>query len=529
MRAPVAAPPERFNFAEHLLALNAGRGEKVAYVDDDTRLTYGDLALGVRRMAAGLDALGVRSGQRMLVAIEDCADWPVVFLGALWAGVVPVAVSTLLTADDYAFLLADSAASAVVVSGALAATMGAALARAEPAVQAIIVARPLAAVTPPAHVLAEVLRAAAPSSRAAPTRHDDVAFWLYSSGSTGRPKGTMHRHASPYWTAQLYGQAVLGMRESDVVFSASKLFFAYGLGNALTFPLSVGATAVLMAGRPTPDAIAARLCAHRPTILCGAPTGYAALLASPSLPVRDAVALRLCSSAGEALPAEIGRRIAAHFGVDVIDGLGSTEMLHVFLSNRPGDVGYGTSGRPVPGYEVEVRGDDGRPTVTGDIGDLYIKGPSAALGYWGDPERSAATFQNEWVKSGDKYSVDADGRYTYAGRSDDMIKVSGLYVSPFEVEGVLVRHPEVLEAAVVGVPDADGLIKTKAYVVVKAGCRGNAALGRELQAFVKQHLAPYKYPRAVEFVPELPKTATGKIQRFRLRALACGGGADQEG
>jgi benzoate-CoA ligase len=368
--------------------------------------------------------------------------------------------------------------------------------------------------------LEAVLAAAAPRPEAAATQRDDVAFWLYSSGSTGGPKGTLHTHANPYWTARLYGQAVLAIREDDVVLSAAKLFFAYGLGNALTFPQSVGATAVLMAGRPTPDALAERLRTHRPTILCAAPTSYAALLASPSLPARDATALRLCSSAGEALPAEIGRRVAAHFGVDVIDGIGSTEMLHVFLSNRPGDVCHGTTGRPVPGYEVELRDDDGRPLAPGAIGDLYVKGPSSALGYFGDRERSAATFRGGWVKTGDKFSCDADGRYTHAGRADDLIKVSGLYVSPIEVEGVLVRHPDVLEAAVVGVVDEDGLTKTKAFVVVKAGVVAGPKLGAELQAFVKQHLAPYKYPRMVEIVPELPKTATGKIQRFRLRAPA---------
>jgi benzoate-CoA ligase len=303
------------------------------------------------------------------------------------------------------------------------------------------------------------------------------------------------------------------------------MYFAYGLGNALTFPLSVGATVVLMAERPTPDAIFKRWrglaqldsnVAIKPTVFFGAPTGFAGMLASPSLPARAAVTLRMCSSAGEALPGEIAQRFKQHFGCEIIDGIGSTEMLHIFLSNRPDDIRYGTTGKPVAGYRVELRGDDGQPVKQGEIGDLYIHGPSAALMYWENPEKSADTFCDGWTKSGDKYSVDADGYYTYAGRSDDMLKVSGMYVSPFEVESTLMQHPAVLEAAVIGKLDADGLTKSKAYVVLKAD---QSASEEELKAFVKSLLAPYKYPRFIEFVAELPKTATGKIQRFRLREL----------
>ena len=350
---------------------------------------------------------------------------------------------------------------------------------------------------------------------------DDIAFWLYSSGSTGRPKGTVHTHANPYWTAELYGRAVLGLRESDVCFSAAKLFFAYGLGNALTFPMSVGATVLLMAERPTPDAVFRRWRGEiqdvKPTVFYGAPTGYAGMLASPNLPRRDEVALRLCSSAGEALPRDLGERFTAHFGCEVIDGIGSTELLHIFISNVPGQVRYGTTGVPVPGYDIELRGEDSRPVADGEIGDLYIRGPSAALFYWGNREKSLATFQGAWTKSGDKYVRDADGYYTYSGRSDDMLKVSGQYVSPFEVEGALIQHPAVLEAAVIGIADADGLTRTKAYVVLKPGQASDAALEQTLKDFVKDRLAPYKYPRQIEFIAELPKTATGKIQRFRLR------------
>lgn len=336
----------------------------------------------------------------------------------------------------------------------------------------------------------------------------------------------MHSQANLYWTCELYGKAVLGMREDDVVLSAAKLFFAYGLGNALSFPLSVGATVVLMAERPTPQACFKRMTEHRPTIFCGAPTGYGGMLASADLPAKEAVALRLCSSAGEALPQDIGERWTRHFGVEIIDGIGSTEMLHIFLSNVPGEVHYGSTGHPVPGYEVELRGEDGQalaPNADGsiDIGDLYIKGPSAALMYWNNRDKSRDTFQGGWTKAGDKYQRNPNGTYTYAGRNDDMLKVSGIYVSPFEVEATLVQHPAVLEAAVIGHTDGEGLTKTKAYVVLKPGQQAGAA---DLQAFVKERLAPYKYPRFIEFLDELPKTATGKIQRFRLRERDQAGG-----
>ena len=439
--AGVAPPPEQFNFAQHLLARNAQRPARSAFVDDLGVLTYGALDERVRRLAAGLRALGVKREERVLLLMLDVNDWPVAFLDAQ-----------------------------------------------------------------------------APLQRPAATHADDPAFWLYSSGSTGRPKGTVHSHANPYWTAELYGRNLLGLRESDTCFSAAKLFFAYGLGNALTFPLSVGATTLLMAERPTPDAVFKRWTGGvhgvRPTVFFGAPTGYAGMLASPALPPRGAVDLRLASSAGEALPAELGQRFKVHFGVHIVDGIGSTEMLHIFLSNKPDDCRYGTTGWPVPGYEIELRGDDGQPVPDGEPGDLYIHGPSAAMMYWGNRAKTRDTFQGGWTKSGDKYIRNADGTYTYGGRSDDMLKVSGIYVSPFEVEATLVQHPAVLEAAVIGVPDAEGLTKTKAFVVLKPG---SAATAEELKAFVKDKLAPYKYPRMIEFVTELPKTATGKIQRFKLR------------
>ena len=514
----VAAPPIAFNFARHLLDVNAGRPGKAAFVDDAGAINYGELETRVRRVAAGLRALGIRREERVLVLMQDCTDWPIAFLGALYAGLVPVAVNTLLTADDYAYMLEHSRAQAALVSGALLPALTAAMTKSDHEISKVIVSRPVAPLHPSEIDMEAFLQDHAPMHRAAATGADDPAFWLYSSGSTGRPKGTVHSHANPYWTAELYGKGVLGLQESDVCFSAAKLFFAYGLGNALTFPMSVGATTILMPERPTPEATFLRLTGSvsgmKPTVFYGAPTGFAGMLAHPGLPAREATALRLVSSAGEALPAEIGERFFRHFGVDIVDGIGSTEMLHIFLSNLPHKVRYGTTGWPVPGYAIDLRGEDGGPLPDGEPGDLYIQGPSAALMYWGNREKTRETFQGGWTKSGDKYVRNADGSYTYSGRSDDMLKVSGIYVSPFEVEATLVQHSSVLEAAVIGTPDAQGLTKTKAYVVLKPGAQVDEAA---LKAFVKERLAPYKYPRVIEFITELPKTATGKIQRFKLR------------
>ena len=517
----VAPPGERFNFAQHLLSLNVQRPGKPAFVDDAGTLTYSELDDRVRRVGAGLRALGLRREERVLLLMHDVNHWPVGFLGAMYAGLVPVAVNTLLTADDYAYMLEHSRAQAALVSGALLPALTAAMSKADHEIARVIVSRPVAPLHAGEVDFDAFMSAHPPLPKAAATHADDPGFWLYSSGSTGRPKGTVHSHANPYWTAELYGKGVLGLREDDVCFSAAKLFFAYGLGNALTFPMSVGATTLLMAERPTPDATFKRWLGAvasqggvKPTVFYGAPTGFAGLLAAPNLPAPGDVALRLVSSAGEALPSELGERFKRHFGVDIVDGIGSTEMLHIFLSNRPERVRYGSTGWPVPGYEIELRGDDGGPVADGEPGDLYIQGPSAAMMYWGNRAKTRDTFQGGWTKSGDKYIRNADASYTYGGRSDDMLKVSGIYVSPFEVEATLVQHPAVLEAAVIGVPDDEGLTKTKAFVVLKAG---QQASEDELKAFVKNRLAPYKYPRRIEFLTELPKTATGKIQRFRLR------------
>jgi benzoate-CoA ligase len=517
---PAIQIPRRYNAAHDLIERNlaAGRGGKVAYIDDAGHCTFEALAERVNRAANALTGLGLGMDDRIMLCHLDTVDWVAVFLGAIKAGIVPIAVNTLLTPADYEFMLNDSRAKALVVSTELWPQFAPILERCPHATRVVVSGANAQGRTR----LQELLAQAGTSFATAPTSADDPCFWLYSSGSTGTPKGTVHVQTSMLYTAELYGRAVLGIRTDDVVFSAAKLFFAYGLGNALSFPLAVGATTVLMAERPTPAAVFRRLKGQRPTIFYGVPTLYGALLASPELPRKPELNLRVCTSAGEALPADIGRRWTEHFGVGILDGIGSTEMLHIFLSNRPGAVRYGTSGTAVPGYRLRIVNDKGEDAPLGEVGDLLVAGPSAAAGYWNNRDRTRATFLGEWTRTGDKYTAEADGYHTYSGRSDDMLKVGGIFVSPFEVEGALLTHPDVLEAAVVGIPDEAQLIKPKAFIVTKPGVQANPTLADALKQHVKDRLAPYKYPRWVEFVPELPKTATGKIQRFKLRQRAAG-------
>jgi benzoate-CoA ligase family protein len=504
-------------------------------VEDGRTTTYAQLAELTSRAAAAIRGLGVLPEQRVMLCLHDTADFAAIFFGTMRAGAVAVPVNTLLTSDDYAFMLEDSRARVLFLSDALIEKMQPALAQMAKPPRVVIVKSPVGGGTSSGpdsdpgqtrvsrtvrHLeLESVLAASEPSDEVAVTTADDVAFWLYSSGSTGRPKGAIHLHSHLVQTAALYGRGVLGIREDDVVFSAAKLFFAYGLGNALTFPLHVGATAVLMAERPTPAAVMRALAKHQPTIFCGVPTLFASMLADRSIAdAKGSPKLRASISAGEALPKHTGEKWRERFGTDILDGIGSTEMLHIFLSNRHGDVRYGTSGKPVPGYDVKLVDDSGEPAPDGEEASLWVRGPSSCVAYWNQREKSLATFHGPWTRTGDRYVRDSDGYYTYAGRSDDMLKVGGIWVSPFEVESALSAHDSVLEAAVVGHADGDGLVKPRAFVVLREGRAGSEALVAELQAFVKTKLAPYKYPRWIEFMTELPKTATGKIQRFKLRA-----------
>jgi 4-hydroxybenzoate-CoA ligase len=496
----------------------AGRGEKVAFIDPQRKLTYAGLQERSCAFACGLQLLGLRQEARILLLMLDTMDYPVAFWGAIRAGVVPIPLNTLLTPAQYAYIFNDSRAEAVIVSAPL-------LKAIEPIIQASDTIRTLivagASETAPTsleHGRFEELLETPADVWHANTCSDDIAFWLYSSGSTGEPKGTRHVHTSLIATAKLYGQDVLGIRENDIVYSAAKLFFAYGLGNAMSFPMSVGATAVLIPDRPTPEKVLQVLKEHQPTIFYGVPTLYAGLLAQPTLAKgAGSDRLRACVSAGEALPANVGERWREIVGVDILDGIGSTEMLHIFVSNVPGGVHYGTSGRPVPGYDARIVDDQGRDVAQGEIGELVVRGPSSADGYWNQRAKSRRTFAGEWTYTGDKYMQDGEGNYVYCGRTDDMFKVSGIWVSPFEVEAALVSHPAVLEAAVIGREDDEGLVKPKAFIVLRDQKAGGEKLFDELKAHVQERAGMWKYPRWIEVREELPKTATGKIQRFKLR------------
>ncbi len=505
--------PRKYNAAHDLLERNliAGRDNKIAYIDDHGSFSFRELQQKCNKVSNLLSQLGIRPEERLLLALKDTIDFPSVFLGAIKAGIVPIPVNTMLTSDNYKFMIQDSRARALVVSQEIFPFFQPIL-KDNKYLQHIIISGKKQ--EPYLH-LQTLMKSSEDKFQVEETTSDDTCFWLYSSGSTGTPKGTLHIHSSLIKTAELYAKPILGITDNDTVFSAAKLFFAYGLGNALTFPLSVGATTILMSGRPTPEAVFKKLVENKPTIFYGVPTLYGALLSAEIHPEKSTLALRICTSAGEPLPPELGERWKERFDVDILDGIGSTEMLHIFLSNRPSDVNYGTTGKPVPGYELSLV-DNNKEVSTGELGDLKINGPTAAIKYWNNTKKSRNTFAGKWTISGDKYSINSEGYYVYGGRSDDMLKVSGQYVSPFEVEAALISHEAVFEAAVVGAMDKDGLTKPKAYVVLLPNYE-NFNLEKPLQEHVKSKLARFKYPRWIEFVKELPKTATGKIQRFKLR------------
>jgi 4-hydroxybenzoate-CoA ligase len=509
--------PRIYNAATDMVDRNVaqGRASKPAFIDPNETLTYGELQARCNRMANLLDTYGIPREARVALLLHDTVDFPVAFWGAIKAGVVPVALNTLLTTEQYAYILGDSRAKALFISAPLL-----------PVVQPILGQLPFlkhifvsgGEVPPFALPLRGELQHQSSDFETVDTCSDETAFWLYSSGSTGMPKGVRHVHSSPMETARQCGQDCLGIREDDLIYSAAKLFFAYGLGNAMSFPMSVGAASVLLPDRPTPELVFRTLKQHQPTVFFGVPTLYSAMLAYPQgTPDNSSKRLRLCVSAGEALPAEVGKAFRNKFGVDVLDGVGSTEMLHQYVCNTPGEVRYGTSGKPVPGYEIRLVDEQGRDVPDGEVGEMLVRGTSAAEGYWNQRDKSRSTFEGGWTRSGDKYIRDADGFYAYQGRTDDMFKVSGIWVSPFEVESALVSHEAVLEAAVVPRQDTDGLLKPMAFIVLKPGKTGGNGLNETLKEHVKAKAGPWKYPRWIELVDGLPKTATGKIQRFKLR------------
>jgi len=509
--------PEPFNVATWLLDRNLaeGRGENVAIECGDARVSYNQLAERAGRLGNALRGLGMRIEERVLLILLDTPEFAYSFLGAIKAGMVPVPVNTLLKPSDYEYMLNDSRARALIISEALLPqVLAIPRERLRFLGDIIVVGNALAGM----HSFADLVAQASPQLAVEPTCPDDAAFWLYSSGSTGFPKGCVHLHHDIVVACELYGKGILGVTTNDRCFSVAKLFFAYGLGNGLYFPLSVGATSILWPGPPTPPNVYAVIERHRPTLFYSVPTSYVGLLAHKREGADfDLSTIRNGVSAGESLPPAVFERFKQRFGVEILDGLGSTELLHIVISNRRGAVRPGSSGQIVRGYEAKILDENNEPVAAGETGSLVVRGDSTCAYYWNKHEKTKQTIEGHWIRTGDKYYQDADGYFWYAGRSDDMLKVSGQWVSPVEIEAALAAHPAVREAAVIGREDAERLVKPMAFVVLEPDATADENSARELQDFVATKLAPFKKPRWVEFVTELPKTATGKIQRFKLR------------
>jgi benzoate-CoA ligase len=518
--ASVPELPAIFNAADYFVDrhLRDGRGHRVAIECGDERVTYGELAERVGAVGRALsDRFGVRREERVTLWLLDGPTFFYAFWGAIRIGAVPVPVNTLWKAAEMAYVLGDCRARVAIVSAQLLPAWLAIAPDQRRGVEFVVVADGPA--PEGMHAFDTLMAATGASDRPAPTSKDDAAFWLYSSGSTGSPKGCVHLQHDMVVCASTYARHVLEITERDRCFSVAKLFFAYGLGNAGYFPLAVGATSILCPGPPNAAAVYDVIERHRPTLLFSVPTNYGMLLALERGGDRDfdLSSVRLAVSAGEALPTALFERFKRRFGLEILDGIGSTEVLQMFISNRAGRVRPGSSGELVPGYEARIVDESGAPVATGEVGNLLIKGDSICAGYWNQHERTKATIEGHWIRTGDKYSRDEDGYFWHAGRADDMLKVGGIWVSPVEVENAVNAHPSVRECAVVGHLDQDRLTKPAAFVVLNPGAEASASLAAELQQFVRERLADYKRPRWVHFVAELPKTATGKTQRFRLR------------
>jgi benzoate-CoA ligase len=507
--------PDRYNLVDHFVErhIREGRGQKIAIVAGDQTVTYSETADQVNRFGNGLLALGLQEEHRVLLVLPDIPEFATAYFGAMKIGAVAVPTSTALRASDYAYFLEESRARIAIVHSTLLNEFGPALSGQRYCKHVIVVGGPVDGYID----WDQFLKSASPILKAAPTSKDDAAFWLWTSGSTGRSKAAVHSHADWAYCCEHYARCVLGIHSDDVTFSSSKLFHAYGLGNGLMFPFHVGASTVLHAGKPQARAILETAQTHRPTLFFSVPTLYAAMLQQTEQEACDLTSIRLAASAAEPLPADIYRRWRDRFGFEILDGIGSTEMLHIYLSARPGRVRPGSTGEAVPGYELALVDHAGQQVPSGAIGDLMVAGPSVAQCYWNRRALTQDRIRGRWFFTGDKYSVDEDGYFWYAGRSDDMFRVSGQWVSPIEVEATLIEHPCVLEAAVIAFEEETGLHTPQAFIVLKNGHAESKELVRELQEFVKQRITPYKYPRRIEFLDELPKTAAGKVLRYKLR------------
>lgn len=512
--------PETFNVATYFVDRNVleGRGGKIAIECGDERISYQQLLERTNRAGNSLRQLGVRPEERVLLLLLDTPEFLYCFFGAIKIGAVAVPINPFLKPREYEYLLHDARAGVVLVNEALLPQLQSIPRERLPYLREIVV---VGGLNQNLLSLSEAMDAASPELEAESTSKDSAAFWLYSSGSTGDPKACVHLHHDMVVCSELYAKGILQMNERDRCYSVARLFFAYGLGNAGYFPLSCGATTILSPARPAPAGIYADIERYRPTLFFSVPTNYAALLAHQSEDGRefDLSSVRHAISAGEALPAPLFERFRQRFGVEILDALGSTETLQMVISNRPGEAKPGSSGRIIPGYEARIVDNNGRAVAPGEIGNLLIKGDSTCAGYWNQHEKTKEAFEGHWFRTGDKYYQDQEGYFWYAGRTDDMFKVNGRWLSPAEVESALIAHPAVREAAVVARDDGSGLPKPAAYVALNPDFVANDELARDLEDWVAQRIGGYKRPRWIEFLPELPKTATGKLQRFKLREL----------